>query len=466
MQILDTKYYNIILNSLDEGILTLSKNKQIIFTNDKALNLLELSHSTIKEVNIFDIFPELNSNINEMVKENKDIIENISLSNSKSIFTSDLIKLNYPDDDYGFLLVLKDTKKLINTLNKLTTSYAVYTFDNLIGDSPQIKKVITAAKKISKSPSTVLITGESGCGKELLAQSIHNDSLRASEPFIAVNCGAIPKSLIESELFGYDEGSFTGARKGGKAGKFELANGGTIFLDEIGEMPLEMQVHLLRVIQEGVITRVGGKTPINIDVRIIAATNKDLKEEIKNGRFRSDLYYRLNVIPLNMPPLKDRFGDVPILLDYFLDIKSKQLNKPIPKISNRLFKKMISYCWPGNIRELENCVENIVNLNGETSYEMNFDECTCLKYDNLGNEIFHICDDENCPTCNKQKKQETDCQQEVLLSTLLELEQRTIKNTVDYFNGNMTKAAASLGISRNALYNKMKRYGLSKTKDT
>ncbi|WP_061309239.1 sigma 54-interacting transcriptional regulator, partial [Clostridium botulinum] len=235
-----------------------------------------------------------------------------------------------------------------------------------------------------------------------------------------------------------------------------------IFLDEIGEMPLEMQVHLLRVIQEGVITRVGGKTPIKTDVRIIAATNKDLKEEIKNGRFRSDLYYRLNVIPLHMPALKDRFGDIPILLDYFLDIKSKKLNKEIPKISNRLFKKMISYCWPGNIRELENCVENIVNLNGETSYEMNFDECVCLKYDNLGNEIVHICDDEYCSTCNIQKDKSDDCQQEVLLSTLLEIEQRTIKNTVDYFNGNMTKAATSLGISRNALYNKMKRYGISK----
>ncbi|WP_243429429.1 sigma-54 interaction domain-containing protein [Clostridium botulinum] len=462
MKFLDINYYNEILNSLDDGILTLSKDKKIIFINNKALKLLEISNYNFEEINIFDIFSELEFRLNELIKTDKQTIENISLSNSKSIFTSDLIKFKSSSDDFGFLLVLKETKKLINTLNKLTTPHAMYVFDSIIGESPQIKKVIKAAKEISKSPSTVLITGESGSGKELLAQSIHNDSFRMCEPFIAVNCGALPKSLIESELFGYEEGSFTGAKKGGRAGKFELANGGTIFLDEIGEMPLEMQVHLLRVIQEGVITRVGGKTPIKTDVRIIAATNKDLKEEIKNGRFRSDLYYRLNVIPLHMPALKDRFGDIPILLDYFLDIKSKKLNKEIPKISNRLFKKMISYCWPGNIRELENCVENIVNLNGETSYEMNFDECVCLKYDNLGNEIVHICDDENCSTCNIQKDKSDDCQQEVLLSTLLEIEQRTIKNTVDYFNGNMTKAATSLGISRNALYNKMKRYGISK----
>ncbi|CDG00631.1 sigma-54 interaction domain-containing protein [Clostridium chauvoei] len=462
MESLDKDYYKHIIDSLENGILTITKNFKIKFINNKAEELLKIRMLDINRVDILDIFPSLRLSLDEMIKNNENTIENINISKINNSFNCDLIKMVLPNGDYEFIMVLKERKKLISTLNKLTTSYAVYTFDNIIGQSPQINKVINDAKKISKSPSTVLITGESGCGKELLAQSIHNYSLRACEPFIAVNCGAIPKSLIESELFGYEEGSFTGAKKGGKTGKFELANGGTIFLDEIGEMPLEMQVHLLRVIQEGKITRVGGKVPIEIDVRIIAATNKDLKEEIKKGCFRNDLFYRLNVIPLQMPPLKDRFGDIPILIDYFLNIKSEKLNKPIPIISNKLLKKMISYCWPGNIRELENCVENIVNLNGETSYEMNFDECTCLKYDNLGNEIIHTCDDENCITCNQSKSKEEDCQQEVLLSTLLEIEQRTIKNTVDYFKGNMTKAAESLGISRNALYNKMKRYGIAK----
>ncbi|MBN1066374.1 sigma 54-interacting transcriptional regulator, partial [Clostridium botulinum] len=231
MKFLDINYYNEILNSLDDGILTLSKDKKIIFINNKALKLLEISNYNFEEINIFDIFSELEFRLNELIKTDKQTIENISLSNSKSIFTSDLIKFKSSSDDFGFLLVLKETKKLINTLNKLTTPHAMYVFDSIIGESPQIKKVIKAAKEISKSPSTVLITGESGSGKELLAQSIHNDSFRMCEPFIAVNCGALPKSLIESELFGYEEGSFTGAKKGGRAGKFELANGGTIFLD-------------------------------------------------------------------------------------------------------------------------------------------------------------------------------------------------------------------------------------------
>ncbi|WP_252217873.1 sigma 54-interacting transcriptional regulator [Clostridium chauvoei] len=326
MESLDKDYYKHIIDSLENGILTITKNFKIKFINNKAEELLKIRMLDINRVDILDIFPSLRLSLDEMIKNNENTIENINISKINNSFNCDLIKMVLPNGDYEFIMVLKERKKLISTLNKLTTSYAVYTFDNIIGQSPQINKVINDAKKISKSPSTVLITGESGCGKELLAQSIHNYSLRACEPFIAVNCGAIPKSLIESELFGYEEGSFTGAKKGGKTGKFELANGRTIFLDEIGEMPLEMQVHLLRVIQEGKITRVGGKVPIEIDVRIIAATNKDLKEEIKKGCFRNDLFYRLNVIPLQMPPLKDRFGDIPILIDYFLNIKSEKLN--------------------------------------------------------------------------------------------------------------------------------------------
>lgn len=218
--------------------------------------------------------------------------------------------------------------------NKL--SIKSYTFEDIIGESEQIKKVISECRSISNNPSTVLLLGESGCGKELLAQAIHNNSYRKNKPFIAVNCGAIPSNLIESELFGYEPGSFTGSNKNGSLGKFEIANGGTIFLDEIGEMPIEMQVTLLRVLQEGVITRIGGKKPIPIDVRVIAATNKDLKQEVKNKNFREDLYYRLNVLPIKVPPLKERIGDVPILLNHFLKIKSEKLNKPVPNVTDKL----------------------------------------------------------------------------------------------------------------------------------
>lgn len=326
-----------------------------------------------------------------------------------------------------------------------------YTFDDIIGKSEQIKKVIAECKSISNSPSTVLLLGESGCGKELLAQAIHSNSDRKDGPFIAVNCGAIPSNLIESELFGYEGGSFTGSNKKGSLGKFELANKGTIFLDEIGEMPIEMQVTLLRVLQEGVITKIGGKDIVPVDVRVIAATNKDLKQEIKNHRFRSDLYYRLNVLPIKVPPLKNRIGDVPILLDYFLEIKSKKLNKPIPKISKSLFKRMISYCWPGNIRELENFVENIVALNGSTTCEIDLDECHCLTHDNLGNPIKSSTSEDAFTLCEENDN---------TIIPLLILEQIEIKKAIRICNGNISQAANKLGISRNALYNKMKRYDI------
>lgn len=330
---------------------------------------------------------------------------------------------------------------------------AIYTFNDIIGQSPQLKKVIEQSREIAPSPSTILITGESGSGKELLAQAIHNESNRKNEPFIAVNCGAIPKNLIESELFGYECGSFTGARKGGCAGKFELANKGTIFLDEIGEMPLEMQVVLLRVLQEGYITRIGGERKIPINIRVIAATNKDLKKEIKKGMFRRDLFYRLNVIPIKVPSLKDRIGDVPVLIDYFLDIKSNKLKKALPDISESLFRKMISYCWPGNIRELENCVENIVNLNGKTTYEIDFDECTCMTRDNLGNLI-----DKDSYVPNTDEHTKNNKTEEII--PLAELEKEAIKRSIIICEGNISKAASKLGVSRNTIYNKMRKYNI------
>ena len=253
--------------------------------------------------------------------------------------------------------------------------------------------------------------------------------------------------MIESELFGYECGAFTGANKQGQIGKFELANGGTIFLDEIGEMPLSMQVSLLRVLQDKCITRIGSKKCNRVDVRIIAATNKDLRKAVQDGKFRRDLYYRLNAFNIHLPPLKERIGDIPIFLDFLLKKKSLELGKPIPKISENLFQKIISYCWPGNIRELENFVENFVALDGISTYDINFDECHCMTHDNLGNKISFE---------KKTKKIEKVEEEEVL--PLIELEKREIKKALKVYAGNMTRAALALGISRNALYNKIKRY--------
>lgn len=441
-----------ILESVNFSVIVLSIEGKLIYSNKQANYMFSLpddiySNSDFDIFNILvelkDIIPTYKNNSSCLI--NRDIITKTLKNN----YVCEISPLIYNSEHTGYILVIREVKKVLKTVDCYKNSSTRYTFDNIIGESPQIKLVINQCKAIADSPSTVLITGESGCGKELFAQSIHNASSRANGPFIAVNCGAIPKNLIESELFGYEAGAFTGSAKGGAAGKFELANGGTIFLDEIGEMPLDMQVHLLRVLQEHKVTRIGSKSPLNIDVRVIAATNRDLKEEVNKGEFRNDLYYRLNVLPIKVPPLKDRIGDIPVLLDYFLKKKSKKLSKDIPKISQELFKKLITYCWPGNIREFENFIENLVALNGVTTYEIDLEECHCLTYDNLGNII------------STDNKNVADMVCEIpTVTPLLALEQAEIKKALEVYNGNITKVAKALGISRNALYNKISRYNI------
>src|SRR5262245_46242166 len=226
----------------------------------------------------------------------------------------------------------------------------------LVGQSSAIKQIFAVVEKVANTPSTVLITGESGTGKELIARALHENSARHSGPFIKINCAAIPKTLMESELFGYDKGAFTGA-VGAKPGRFGLAHGGTLFLDEIGEIPVEMQVKLLRVLQESEFERVGGIKTIKVDVRLVTATNRDLMQEIAAGAFREDLYYRLNVVPIHIPPLRDRREDIPLLVDHFLAKFNDRLKKQIGQVSADAISRMVSYHWPGNIRELENLME-------------------------------------------------------------------------------------------------------------
>lgn len=328
-------------------------------------------------------------------------------------------------------LVFNELKKSRKLAGKILSGQAVYTFDRIIGKNEKFKKIIEYTKKISDSKSTLLITGESGTGKEVFAQSIHNNSSRRDEPFIAVNCGAIPRTLIESELFGYEDGAFTGSKKGGNAGKFEIAEGGTIFLDEIGEMPSDMQINLLRVIEEGVINRIGSSRQIPIDVRIIAATNKDLKHEVDRGNFRTDLYYRLNVLPLYLPPLRERSDDIPELVNYYMKKTSRKLNKRSVNISEEYMEYLKNYDWPGNIRELENVIELIVNSE--------------VIQTNLWNEA----------------SKETKPLDTLNFNLSLELvEKQHIIQVVKSVKGNMTLAAKILDIGRNTLYRKIEKYNI------
>jgi len=244
-----------------------------------------------------------------------------------------------------------------------------YGFENIIGDSIAMQKVYSLVDKVAPTDSTTLILGESGTGKELIANIIHYNSERSSKPIVTVNCSAIPHELLETELFGHEKGAFTGAVTT-KLGKFEIADGGTIFLDEIGDMDHGLQVKLLRVLQERAFERVGGTKTIKVDVRIIAATNKNLEDEVSAGRFREDLYYRLNVIPIQLPPLRERTADIPLLCHYFIDRYCKKRKRPMLKMSGEAISALINYSWPGNVRELENLIERLVVLKEDDTIVM------------------------------------------------------------------------------------------------
>lgn len=432
-----------ILNSVSLGIYSVNTDGIIQSINKEACRILNIREEELIQKNVEIILPNW-AEIFEKLKLGKPhqdkelIINNEKIVRGRFDITANPIKIN--KEVIGMVVVFKEIQNVFNLVNKYSGQRAVYTFDDIIGESRQIKEVIRYSKKISSSPSTILIEGESGTGKELLAQSIHNYSSRKNNSFVAVNCGAIPKSLIESELFGYEEGAFTGAKKGGHAGKFELSNRGTLFLDEIGEMPLDMQVKLLRVLQEGYVTRLGGEKIIPVDVKIIAATNKNLKEEVRKGNFREDLYYRLSVNPIKLPPLREREGDIPLLIRYLFRMKTKKLNKNINSIKAEIYTKMMNYSWPGNIRELENCIENIVNLDGQNTAFFNDDEEMVIEKDSS--------DREN----NFENAQ---------IHKLEDVEKNEIVKAININPHNMTQIARDLGINRSTLYAKIKKYSIN-----
>lgn len=335
---------------------------------------------------------------------------------------------------------LDSLNKKLNAMEKKIEQYKVelkqlnqakYSFDNIIGYNNKIIETKKYARKAAFNDSNVLVTGESGTGKELFAHAIHSESKRKYGPFIKVNCAAIPSELLESELFGYEEGAFTGAKKGGKLGKFELADGGTIFLDEIGDMPLYMQAKLLRVIQEREVERVGGSTQRIVNVRIIAATNCNLEEMVNEGKFRKDLFYRLNVITISIPALRERVDDIPKLSYHLLGNLNLKFNKFIDKISEDALKYLCDYDWPGNVRELANVIERAINV---------IDEEFEIKPIHLPSRIAgsgHLCEVKN------------------LQLVLEEAERKAISDALRATGGNRTKAAKLLNISRTSFYEKM-----------
>ncbi|MGG1111636.1 sigma-54 interaction domain-containing protein [Halalkalibacterium halodurans] len=357
----------------------------------------------------------------------------------------------------GGISVERDISDLVKLNNELATTTAylhdlesnviqqnnLAPFQKIKGRSDALQRAVRLAKKVATTDASVLITGESGVGKELFAEGIHLASQRADKPFIAINCGAIPAALFESELFGYEPGAFTGAVKGGKKGKVDAAKGGTLFLDEIGELPLELQVKLLRVLQEKMFYRVGGTEAIPIDLRIVAATNRQLEEMVEKGEFREDLFYRINVISIPIPPLRERPEDIPELIQLFLKEFSLKYAKAIPTIDPEVIYTLLKYKWPGNIRQLRNLIERLVILSGDEHDVIKLHHLPeALQGKNGKVETLNV--ENEIPAAQPEKADEV----------------AQIKAALTRTYGNKSAAAKLLGISRATLYNKMKRYEL------
>jgi len=321
---------------------------------------------------------------------------------------------------------------------------------SMVGDSPQVTEIFKIIDKVADSPSTVLITGESGTGKELVATALHDGSSRKDKPLIKINCAAIPKDLMESELFGYERGAFTGAVTS-KPGRFELADGGTLFLDEIGEVPIEMQVKLLRVLQESEFERVGGIKTTRVDVRLIAATNRDLAAEVEAGRFRKDLFYRLAVVPIHLPSLRDRRTDVPALVRHFIEKYNKRLNKKIEGIADDALVMLQAYPWPGNIRELENMMERVLLFADGPRIEVK--DLPEPVRTSLQSAVAQLTDTTTPEVGETPLK-------DFLKAKQAEIEKAFIVQALAKTEGNVTRAAKLLGISRKSLQTKMKEFGL------
>lgn len=457
-EILLNEYFITMMNKIFDpipvSIILIDKDTRIVMINEKFAEFLgvkrdEAIGKTVLEVDPYSRFPYV------FKTKKAELSWAHKFANGH---TAIVHRIPVLDDDgevlYGFGLVLygdvEDFKEIVdkNRLLEIEISHykdqlkqvygAKYSWNNIIGESEKITQAKYFGKKAANTDSTVLLIGESGTGKELFAHAIHNGSKRSHNPFVKVNCAAIPNELLESELFGYEEGAFTGAKKGGKIGKFELANSGTIFLDEIGDMPMNMQVKLLRVLQEKEIERVGGNKTKKIDVRVIAATNKNLKKLVQQGKFREDLYYRLNVVVIEIPSLKERLYDIEALCNHLLDKITNRLGKYVIHISEGAMNYLKSYQWPGNVRELENVLERAVNLvDGDIIMPMHLP--------------INIMKNKTVPSDGPIRE---------LQYLIEEVEKEAILQCLEYTNWNKQLTARLLNISRSSLYEKIEKFGI------
>lgn len=450
------QHINCILETMSDGVLTVDSNGKILQMNPEARRILNQFTPKIEGL-LIDELLDINPHTKEMLKtgQSYDDVEVIAGNDTSSFHC--LASGRPIKDNEGkivgqviFIAPIKDIKKLVN---RFSGAHATFHFSDIIGTNKDLLEAIHVATLAAGNESNVLICGESGTGKELFAQAIHNHSSRSHEPFVAVNCGAIPRELIGSELMGYVEGAFTGAARKGRPGKFELASGGTLFLDEIGDMPMEQQVSLLRVLQERKIIRIGGNKVIPVDVRIICATNKNLLREVHRANFRQDLYYRLNVISITLPPLRNRPEDIPLYFNHFLNNICQQRGLAIKTIDPAMLQYLQEYNWPGNVRELQNVIEKLINLTIGERIEVSQLPDEIISPATMPYDVTMALPCISVDTVNNVRKKRKDL--------LAYKERDEIMKSLSRCGGNISDVAKSMNVCRNTVYRKIKQYNIT-----
>lgn len=460
----DVKLAVAILDKIDEAVIAIDRAGRIYYINPAYTKILGVTPGKVIGRYLQDVEPE-SALLTILTPPHTPVIQNEQLIRSLNRYVSIHAYPIFLHGEFrGAVSIFTDVTRInrlnqeVERISQVASEYnrqleaeQILKQNHVIGSSKTFLCSVMKTVTVARTDATVLLRGENGVGKEIFAQLLRENSLRKGKPFISMNCSAIPEALIESELFGYEDGAFTGAKRGGSFGKFQLAQGGTLFLDEIGDMPMSMQAKLLRVLQEGEIEKIGRQKNIPVDVRVIAATNQPLESLIKENRFREDLYYRLNVVSIQIPPLRERGNDIILLVDHFLSVYNQKYHKQLI-ISEDVYQRFLSYSWPGNVRELQNVMESIVVLSPGS----------VVRPEYLPEQIAQLQPPAAFRSEPSPLSLPADPNQEFvsLSEQISRCEREIIVKTLRYFEGNRAKAIAALGVSRRTFYRKLSQYHL------